>query len=104
MRPIVVTKTGTGTTNWLPVDPAQAPFQIGFGCVTSGTVNYTVQHTFTNVQDSSLTATAFNHPYVAAQTANADGNYAFPVSAVRISVTSGSGSVTMTLLQGMRTA
>ena len=33
---------------------------------------------------------------------NKDGNYAFPIRAARVTVTAGTGTATMTLLQGLR--
>lgn len=106
MRPTSVTTNdasgGAITSAWIPMDYVQAPFAVGIGCVVTGTVNFTVQHTFDNVQDSAVTPTAFDHSTVAAKTANTDGNYAFPVRAVRLKQSSGSGSVTMTVIQGRR--
>jgi hypothetical protein len=43
--------------------------------------------------------TWFSHPTIASQTANADGNYAFPVTGVKVLVNSGSGTATMNLVQ-----
>jgi hypothetical protein len=100
--PSIVTQTGTGTSAWIPVDYTQANFGIGFGCVVSGTVTYDVQHTFDNIQDISISPTAFTHSTVTGETANQDGNYAFPIRAIRLNVTAGSGSVTITVLQGRK--
>lgn len=102
MRPQVITQSGTGTSAWIPMDYKQNPFNIGIGVVVSGTVTYTVQHTFDDIYDSSITPTAFNHSTLATQTANKDGNYAFPVRAIRINNGAGTGTTTMTLLQGQR--
>lgn len=101
-NPSIVTQTGTGTSAWIPVDYTQANFGIGFGCVVSGTVTYDIQHTFDNIQDSSITPTAFTHVTVTGKTANQDGNYAFPIRAIRINITAGTGSVTLTVLQGRK--
>ena len=99
MRPIVKRQTGAGSSAAIPVDHYQSPFNIGFAVVVSGTVNYTVQHTFDDIFDAAVTPTWFNHPSIASQSASADGNYAFPVRAVRITVNSGSGTATMTTIQ-----
>jgi len=73
------------------------PFNVGFGVVKTGTVDFTVQHSF---DDPAVGFTTwFNHPTVAAQIANADGNYAFPVTAIRITMNSGAGTVTLKLIQ-----
>lgn len=99
MRPIVISKTGTGTSGVAVVDHFQSPFNIGFGVVASGTVTYTVQHTFDDVLDATVTPTWFNHPTAVSQTASADGNYAFPVRGIRLSIASGSGTATATIIQ-----
>ena len=102
MRPQVFTQSNIGTTAWIPLDYKQSPFNVGFGVVVTGTVTYDIEHTFEDVFDSSITPTAFKHATLVSQTANKDGNYAFPIRAVRVNVTAGTGSVTVTLLQGLR--
>jgi len=101
MRPVYKTQTGVGSSAWIPVDYIQAPFQIGFGVVVTGTVDYTIQHTFDDVFNPTVTPVAFDHPVVAAQTTNQDGNYAFPIRAIRVTVNSGTGSAALTVLQGL---
>lgn len=92
MMPITITQTGVGNTTASKMDIFVDPFNIGFGVVTTGTVTYTVQHSFDGV-------TWFNHPDVQNQTFNADGNYAFPIQFLRLNVSAGSGTATMTLIQ-----
>jgi hypothetical protein len=99
MRPIVVAKTGSGSSATVPLDHYQNPFQVGIGVVVSGTVNYTIQHTFDDVFDSAVTPTWFSHPTLASLAANSDGNYAFPVRAVKVLVNSGTGTATATIVQ-----
>ena len=100
MRPIVLTKTGTGaSSNMAVTDHYQSPFNVGIGVVVSGTVNYTIQHTFDDVLDGAVTPTWFNHPTLASLATSADGNYAFPVRAVRVFVNSGTGTATATVIQ-----
>lgn len=102
MRPQVIAKTGTGTTAWIPLDYKQSPFNVGFGVVVNGTITYDIEHTFDDVFDSAVTPTAFKHSTIVAQTTNKDSNYAFPIRAVRINNTAGTGTTTLTLLQGLR--
>ena len=102
MRPVVITKSGTGTSNWIPLDFKQSPFNVGFGVVVNGTITYTVEHTFDDVYDSSVTPVAFSHSSISAKSINADGNYAFPVRAIRLNNTTGTGGTTITILQGQR--
>jgi hypothetical protein len=98
MRQQIAAQSGTGSSNVLIMDTYINPFNVGFGVVVTGTVNYTVQHTFDNPQ-TNPSPTWFNHPTVAALTASQDGNYAFPVAAIRVTVNSGAGRVTMTVIQ-----
>jgi len=102
MRPQVISITGTGTTAWIPLDYKQNPFNVGFGAVVSGTVTYDIEHTFDDIFNTAVTPTAFKHETLVSQSANQDGNYAFPIRAVRINNTAGTGSTTLTLLQGLR--
>jgi len=98
MRQQIATRSGTGSSNVLAMDTYISPFNVGFGVVVSGTVNYTVQHTFDNPQ-TVASPTWFSHPTVAALAVNQDGNYAFPVAAIKVIVNSGAGSATMTVIQ-----
>lgn len=102
MRPQVISKTGTGTTAWIPVDYKQSPFNVSVAAVVNGTITYNIEHTFDEVFDPSVTPVAFIHSVLTAQTTNKDGNYAFPVRAIRINNTAGTGSTTLTILQGLR--
>lgn len=105
MRPSTLTTTDAsgGATNsavWV-TDHHVSPFNIGFGVVKTGTVNFTVQHTFSPVSTPTeiAAATWFNHASVASATANADGNYAYPCTGVRLLQNSGSGSCLMYIIQ-----
>ena len=97
MRPVTLSQTAAGSTGGYVADSYISPFNVGFGVVVSGTVNYTVQHTF---DDPSVGFTTwFSHPTIASQSANADGNYAFPVTGIKVLVNSGTGSATLKLIQ-----
>ena len=102
MTPSVVSKTGTGTSAWVPVDYRQSVTNIGLGIVVNGTVTYDVEHTFDNIFDSTVTPTAFKHATITGQTANKDGAYNAPIRAVRLNNTAGTGTTTMTVLQGSK--
>lgn len=83
-------------TNWIPMNQFEEPFNVGFGVVKSGggDLSFTVQHTFKNVLVSASVPTAeiFDHSDVSGQTSSIDGNYAFPVRAIRVTTVSASGS------------
>lgn len=97
MKLQTVSKTGVGSSSALVMNTNISPFNVGFGVIVTGTVDYTVQHTFDD--PASGFSTWFSHPTVAAQVANADGNYAFPVTGIKVLVNSGSGTATLKLIQ-----
>jgi len=102
MRPMTISVTGVANSVVAPMNINTSPFNVGFGVTVTGTINFTVQHTFDNVWSSTFdpaTANWFDHPSVAAKAVNQDGNYAFPVSAIRIKGNTGTGTATLTLLQ-----
>jgi hypothetical protein len=102
MRPVSVTVGSQTTSAAIPMNWKANPFSVAIGCVVSagGTLTYKVQHTFDNIQDSTVTPTWFDHETITGKTASDDGNYAFPVRAIRLNVTAyTNGSVTMTLIQ-----
>lgn len=102
MKPTTLTVTaasGAATaTNWICMDRLADDIEISFAVTvtapTSGFGNYTVQHTFVNVPlDGTAAVSAdaiFDHPTVSGQSAAADGNYAYPVAAIRLAMTGGS--------------
>jgi len=102
MRPIVKSKTGTGSSGTIVLDHYRSPFNVGFGVVISGTVDYTIQHTFDDVLDSTVTPVWFNHETAVAQSTNLDGNYAFPVRGIKLLNNAGTatdGVTTITTIQ-----
>ncbi|CAB4190572.1 hypothetical protein UFOVP1288_75 [uncultured Caudovirales phage] len=99
MRRVIISKTGTGSSATASMDQYISPFNVGMGAVTSGTINYTVQHTYDNIFDSAVTPVWFDHATMASKTGNFDGSYAYPVAGIKVLVNSGTGTVTLTLLQ-----
>lgn len=104
MRPATVSVTGVGTSQVIPLDWNSSPFNVGVGCIVTGTATYTVEATFDDVFAPNFTPASANwlpNIGLTAQTASKDGNYAFPVRGVRLNVTAGTGTVQMTVLQGL---
>ncbi len=105
MRPASGTLSAAGAGPVYITNPHEAPFSIGIGVVVAGgsTLTYSVQHTFDDPFAATFnpaTATWFNHATLSAQTNSADGNYAFPVRAIRVNVTAyTTGSLTWTFIQ-----
>ena len=97
MKVQTVSKTGVGSSSSLVMNTNITPFNVGFGVIVTGTVNYTVQHTF---DDPAVGfSTWFSHPTIANETTNQDGNYAFPVTGIKVLVNSGDGTATLKLVQ-----
>lgn len=103
MNPVVVTVTGVSTSRVIVPDFYCVPFAIGIGTVlASGTATWTVEHTFDDTLATGFSAgsaTWFPNSGLTAKSANADGNYAFPVRGIRLNVSASTGSVTMTVVQ-----
>jgi hypothetical protein len=105
MQPSRVTVASAAASAPIPLDHYRGPFNVGIGVVLSpgAVLTYTVEHTFDDVFSKSFdadTAAWFANSGLAAKTASLDGNYAFPVIAVRLRVSAHtSGSATMTVLQ-----
>ncbi len=97
MKLQTVSQTGVGSSSPIVMNLNTSPFNVGFGVVTTGTVDFTGEHVFCDPTVGFTTW--FPHPTVAAQIANADGNYAFPVTAIRVTMNSGDGTVTLKLIQ-----
>lgn len=97
MKVQIVSKTGVGSSDPLVMNTNISPFNVGFGVLVTGTVDYTVQHTFDD--PASGFSTWFSHPTVAGETTNQDGNYAFPVTGIKLLVNSGAGTATLKLVQ-----
>ena len=106
MRPVVYTLSdatgGAKVSGVYPPDNYVSPFNVALSVVVTGTATYTVQYTFDDVFSSSFspsTATWTNHPSLTAQTTSKDSNIAYPVTGVRIQLSSGDGSVKFTAIQ-----
>jgi hypothetical protein len=99
MRQQVVSQTGVGSSTIIPMNLDSTPFNVGFGVVVTGAVTYTVQHTFDNPWTTAVPVW-FDHPTVAGIISlNADGNYAFPVAAIKVVVTADTGTAQLTVIQ-----
>lgn len=87
---------------WIVLDQFETPFNVGFGLnlVSGGPSSSKVQHTFANVLNANVSADfigVFDNYDVTAAVTAADGNYAFPVSAIRLVVNSMTSSGTVQL-------
>lgn len=98
-QPVVLTLTGVGSTRWSMQNIHITPFNVAIGCIVSGTATYTVEYTYDNPENPNATINVYSHSVLINQTASNDGFFAYPVRAIRVSITSGSGTVTTTILQ-----
>lgn len=96
MKVQIVSKTGTGSSASVVVNTNCTPVNIGFGAVVSGTVNYTVQYTF---DDPATGFTTWFDTATASKTDNQNGSILFPVTGIKALVNSGTGSVTLSVVQ-----
>lgn len=97
MKVQIVSQTGLGSSDALVMNTNCTPFNVGFGVVVEGDVTYSVQHTF---DDPAVGFTNwFTHATITSLSADADGNYAFPVTGVKLLVTDGTGTATLNIVQ-----
>ncbi len=91
-------------TGPLAMDLRMNPTDIGFGCIVdSGAPTYTAQFTLDDIYASDYnpaTAKWWDHPIVAAQTADNTGNFGKPISACRLYMT-GAGTMRFQVWQGV---
>ena len=100
MIPKIVSQTGTGSSSVNVFDIFRNPFNVGIGCVITGTVAYTIEHSFDDPQfPSSQTWFPNNDTALVNASTNVCGNYYFPVTSSRVTVLSGTGTVTVTYIQ-----
>lgn len=91
----------TGSTNWFMCSNFANPASITVAiALVTGTISATVQNTLADVQAGApASGEIFDHPTIAAATAKAESNYAFPPRFVRAINASGAGSFDFTIIQ-----
>lgn len=92
--------TVTGGQN-IPLNFENTAVGVGFVCVVTGTVNYTIYHTYDNVLDPAVTPVWLPHGVtnMVAATSTQESNFVIPVAAMQVIINTGSGSVKTTVLQ-----
>lgn len=99
-----ISQTGVGVSLPIVFSLYNARFLVGIGCAVTGTVTYTIEHTFDDVfkigyNPASGTWFAHDDPVFVNATTNQNSNFVAPCRAARINVTAGSGTVSGTFLQ-----
>lgn len=96
---------GVGSSLWQIVNWHVSPSNIEVAAVVMSAVsavNYTIQYTYddpNNLPSGVSTPQPFNHPTLAALTASLDGSINDPITAWRLTVNSGTGTVRATGIQ-----
>jgi len=101
MRRAEFTVTGVGNANPYPVDTYISPSNMGLAVIVTGTITYKVQYTFDDVFASGYSPASgywFDHPTLVGSS-SANSNVAYPVTAIRIITTAGTGSVNFIIIQ-----
>lgn len=107
MRPVrVQLSNAVGVTPPIPLDINQSPFAVSIAVSLSAgaSLTYTVEHTYDDIYAQGFdpsTAVWFSQTSLATKAVAAEGNYTYPVRAVRLSLVSpsSSGTATMTVIQ-----
>lgn len=102
MRPVRLTVGAQASSAIIPLDWREDNFKVALAVVLSAgaVLTYTVEHTFDDIQDSTVTPTWFDTDGLTALTANDESNFAFPIIACRLTVTAyTSGDATITVIQ-----
>lgn len=94
---------GTGSSLWNLMNWNATPVNIEIGTVLqTGAATWSVQYTYddpNNLPPNVSFPTAFNHATIVNQTATIDGAINDPVTAIRLQITGGTGTVRMTIIQ-----
>lgn len=103
---VIAGTNGVGSSRWVSVDGFIAPTGIAVAVVVEGTVNYTIQYTYDRYwlppeqpNGPSREITVWDDSVLAAETTNGQTTFSFPVTGIRCTINSGTGSVQMTVFQ-----
>lgn len=92
---------GASTTASWNCDPSITPFQVAIATVVTGSVSYKLQYSY-DVDTADANSDWFDSTTIpAGTTATKEQAFTSPIAKVRLVFASGTGSVKMTMLQGM---
>jgi len=92
-----VSQTGVGASVPIVVNTNATPVSIGMGVSVTGTVTYSVQHTYDD--PFGTISTWYTDSVLSALTANGENSCQYPVTAIRLNVTAGSGTAVLAVVQ-----
>jgi len=103
-QPIYAAQTGTGSTQWYPVNTGIGAFNLGIGVNVTGTVTFNFQYTYDDVTGTypnplNASPTVFSLSALNAKSANTDSFINFPISAWRLNVSAGTGTAQAIVIQ-----
>ena len=97
MQVQTVSKTGAGSTTPVVINTNANPINIGFAAIVTGTVNYSIQFSY---DDPAVGfSTWFDDATITSKTGNEDGYINFPITGLKALVNSGTGTVTLKVVQ-----
>lgn len=100
MSAVTRTISSTGTAAPIVLDRWQSPFNVSYSVALSGSATYGVEFTLDDPNGSFAPVWMSDANNGAGTVANAVGNYAFPVRAMRLNVTALTGSIRLNVIQG----
>lgn len=100
---LTIGTSGIGSSQWVAVDNAENPVNVGIGVVISGTINFTVEYTYDNVNApfTGTFPTVFPITALTSKAVNTDGSLLTPAFAVRVTQNSftNPGNLKMIVIQ-----
>lgn len=98
---VSVGTNGVASSRWVVCNTQISPFNIALGCVVTGTVNYTIEYTYDDVNSNQnamgsqalgnypAPPNVWAHATLVGDTTSQDGFVAYPIAAWRLTVNSG---------------
>lgn len=101
MRTASVARTGVGASAWLPLDPYSTGYAEGLYAKLTSAATYSIEVTPDNIFDPTVTPTAYpcDVAVLTAATTTQSGALLKPARAARINITSGGGTVTLSVVE-----
>lgn len=91
-------QTGVGSTDWIVLNK-YADSDTAISVEVTGTVTYTVVGTLDRPLVDTQPFTEIDNPDLQNLTASATGNFAYPVLAIRLNITAGTGTARIIVMQ-----
>jgi len=106
---VIAGTSGVGSTHWIAVPSAIPTTELSVAVEVTGTINYTVQYTYQDVNNSptsfyaytldNVVPVTFDDQIVQAQTTSQVARVNDPIWGARVTINSGTGSITANFIQ-----